>query len=190
MSKQLRESAGTAVEAIDRAFADYARRRTVEGVGQFLDDEGCAHTQYGLYGVSIWLLCNAGSSHVEVVRVRADCIRLLRAAVDGEATAPAKHVRELNTVVPKMAYACSALYTNAQTHPHATKLLERLTAAVKNGGWGFSTTSARPNVMATALAVRLLRDISGNSSLLDDAIKYLRSELNSLSNPYARLYVL
>jgi len=191
MAQHLRETAGLAVVGIDRALKEYARSRTVSGVGQFLDDEGCTSMQFGLYGMSIWLLFTRAARHdVEVARVQADCLQLLAAAVDGGPLALPKHVEELKAVVPKMAYACAALYTSPSAHGQATALLQRLKTATKKGGWGFSTTGDKPNVMATALVIRLLRGVSGNSFVLEDAVSYLRSELGGIQNPYAKLYVL
>jgi hypothetical protein len=201
MPRYLAERAAAAIKGIDTAFIRYAAARKTVGVGQFLDQEGCESPQIGIYGMSIWLLLtSAVANDANVKRLREECAQLLADATLGiapdnnlgdEAIKRAlKHTDELKSIVPKMAYACAALFTVPARHAAATTLLDRLTTAQRNGGWGFTTTATKPNVMPTALVARLLRGVSGREAILDHAVTYLRSELGAVSNPYAKLFVL
>jgi hypothetical protein len=201
---KISESIGRIRHAVAGALSDYARARSEELlVGQFMDAEGAAHPQQGVYGMSAWctLLCGlernlaVGELKEKALRMRDSCaVTLSDWVMEGENSNPGNDTDafELKYVIPKISAAYEALRNSDQRPVEAAHLKSRLLGGhpLSVHGWGYTTVSSSIHPISTCIVVRALLDDRVISFDLKSTLDWLTNVAELEPDGYVKLYIL
>jgi hypothetical protein len=199
MADRLSGGASDGLDALMRRLKEFSLGRSHPFVGQFLDPEGRDDDQFGVYGMSAWLLITPEIADVKHVADRREACRDGLVAWTNASAIPAKADAdgpdELARIIPKMAYALDALNScggGEATQRAVGTLRSRIEGAQResDGSWNFLVDPKGGSCIATAIVVKSLARHSNLSKVLERARQYLSDHVERIANPYEQLFVL
>ncbi|MFA5832124.1 MAG: hypothetical protein WDA22_01485 [Bacteroidota bacterium] len=190
---------------LSNSLLQYAQLRDIEKlVGQFWDEEGISEAQYGIYGMSSWLILSSDLSFQNISAEQLarydhlinNCKLKLASWIlidnPAENENNLKQIVELKTVIPKICFAYFALSKCNDCDRPKTILLERLRRGFidSQGSWGELINSPFGSPVVTAMVLRcVINDHNISREIIESAINYLLMHVEDTENTYLQLYI-
>ena len=198
---------------LESTLVDYSQKRLAANrsfVGQFLDQEGIQDSQYGIYGMSVFLILTKNSYDYRVKDIRVQNIRKFIKWIDATSEydlsnqetdandrtdSDKSNTYELRCVIPKICHGIEACSLYTELAQQKTILSTHLDNAQNaNGSFGFLTSDknidSKISLINTALVLRTYLVHLDNTERRLNCINYLKDNLNKLNNVFEQLYVL
>lgn len=198
---------------LEGILIDYSQKRIYANkkyVGQFLDQEGIHDSQYGIYGMSVFLILTKNSFDSRVIEIRTQNIEKLKFWIDStksydlsnqtkdandKTDSDKSNVYELRCVIPKICHAIEACSLYTELSEQKKILASHLYNAQNvNGSFGFLTSEKdidlKTSLINTALVLRTYLIHSDNFEKKNNCINYLQNNFQKLNNVFEQLYIL
>jgi hypothetical protein len=153
--------AKTALDNLDSRLKNYANARPLfKFVGQFLDEEGCASDQHGVYGMGAWVALVEDSDSIRHLPP----VKKITDACKGELKRLVGEANELST------------WIGAAQRP--------------DGSWGYLTNSKIGCPEITSIVIRTFATHPPLKDKIRASLEYLRGTYEKIDNLFLRLYAL